>query len=547
MHDNVIICMFKRRKTNTIKRFTNNRKYTSSSGEEVKKDPLELTVTLQSLGVDNETTQVHKAWQEMMNEKMGREVKLDIDYIPSGEYGEKGKMLVTSNDITDIFTLPSFYDWKPAAQDGMFVDLAPYQDKMPNYMTHVKSANDGMARAIDGDGKMYAIFETFTPRFPADKGINTSNVTAYRYDVFEANKIKIPETLDELYDAAKKLKELFPDKYPINTRWKVLDPIFFANHTYNGRYWNGEKYIYGATEEAYKEALQFLNKLYSEKLLDPEYMTDTDDTIKSKALNDKNYIWLTEWFTSPGDYTRLANEEKIFAVTFWPSNPKYGEKAWQRISANNVTDMSAFTQFVVSIKAKEVEEIVKLIDLQYSDDVLRLITWGIEGVTYTLDDKGEPHFVDEFKNAPDVWEEGNKTGMRTSSKSRPGLQMSADAKAWVDMAADDYLYYEGALHIEPFEKSEYYLNMPYPDNEYIPPEFFGPQVQLTADEKQEYTKIMTAVDTYRDEMQSKFIKGEMSFDKWDKYQEDMKKMGDVDTAMEIYNTAADRYFAAKNK
>ena len=36
------------------------------------------------------------------------------------------------------------------------------------------------------------------------------NTSAYRYDVFEANNIKIPETLDEFYGVAKNLKSFTP-------------------------------------------------------------------------------------------------------------------------------------------------------------------------------------------------------------------------------------------------------------------------------------------------------------------------------------------------
>ena len=516
---------------------------TSSTAENT--EPLKISATLQSLGVDNETTQVHQAWLEMMNQKMGREVQLDIDYIPSSEYGEKAKMLIASNDITDIFTIPSFYDWSTAAKDGMFLDLAPYADtQLTNYMGLVDKTLSGRDMMYNANGQMFLVYEMFTPRFPEDSGINSSNVSAYRYDVFEKNNIKIPETLDEVYDSAKKLKEIYPDKYPINTRWKKLDSIFYANHTYNDMYWNGKEYVLGLLDEGYKEALQFASKLYTEGLLDPEYLIDTDDTIKSKALNDVNYMWLAEWFNTPAEYTRLSNEEKIFAVTFWPDNPKYGT-AWQLISANNVVDPSPFAQFVVSSKAKDVDGILKLIDLQFDEEVIRLITWGIEGVTYTINDKGNPEFVDSIKNADDMWAEGDKYGIRTSTKSRPGLQMCSDAKAFVDLANNDYLYYEDALHVEPFEKSEYYLSMPYPDSDYIPPAFFGPKLQFTDDEQQTISKMMAAVYTYRDEMQSKFVKGEESFGNWDKFIEGLYSMGDIDKVVEIYNTAADRYFAAK--
>ena len=253
-------------------------------------------------------------------------------------------------------------------------------------------------------------------------------------------------------------------------------------------------------------------------------------------------MWLAEWFTSPGDYTRLSGGEKIFAATFWPDNPKYGT-CWQVISANNVVDLSVFTQFVVSSQVKDPESVLKVIDLQFDPEVVELITWGIEGVTYTRDAEGNKHFVESITSADDMWAEGDKYGMRTSKKSRPGLQMSADAKAYVELAADDYLYYDGALHVEPFEKSPYYLEMDYPESDYIPPAFFQPAVQFTTDENQTISQNMTGGYTYRDEMRSKFIKGEESFDNWDAFMEGLRSTGDIDAVVQIYNDAAQRFLS----
>ena len=105
---------------------------------------------------------------------------------------------------------------------------------MPNYMNYISKVKNGMKRVTDADGKMFTFKETSTPRFPEDRGMLIQNTSAYRYDVFKANNIKIPETLDEFYEAAKKLKELYPDKYPVATKWNSLRSLFSAE-PYPGR------------------------------------------------------------------------------------------------------------------------------------------------------------------------------------------------------------------------------------------------------------------------------------------------------------------------
>lgn len=395
-----------------------------------------------------------------------------------------------------------------------------------------------MKRVTDAEGNMFTFKETSTPRFPEDRGMLIQNTSAYRYDVFEANNIKIPETLDEFYGAAKKLKELYPDKYPVATKWNSLRSLFSANHIRDEIFWDGEKYVYGVLDEGYKDALQFANKLYAEKLLDPEYTIDTDDTLKRKALNGDNLMWLTQWFTTPAEYTRTADDGKIFAVSLYPDNPKYG-KAWQEVVNGNTPDLG-WGVYGVSSKVKNPEELIKFIDYQYSDEMIQLITWGIEGTTYTIGEDGVPTFVDSLKTAKDPWLEGDKYGMRASRNHNPGLQMVSDARAFVDFAATDYTVFNGKYEEVPIEKAEFLTSLPMPENDYVPSWLSEPSIQLTGSESQRVSEIMNPIKTFVTEEQAKFVAGKNSFDNWQAFIDKVKKMGNIDEALKIYNDAAQR-------
>ncbi|GIN71505.1 hypothetical protein J14TS2_19800 [Bacillus sp. J14TS2] len=516
----------------------NNSKKTSDSGGSDSSDTLSFSVTLSSDGVDNSKSQIQEEWLKLMEEKMGKKIDIKWNYIPSSDYDQKVQLEIASNDLTDFLMTPLFYDTAELAKQGQVIELSQYKEYMPNYMDYLSQVKNGMERETDGDGNMYAFRETSLPRFEEDKGLLIQNVSTYRYDLFQEHDIKIPETLDEVYDVAKQLKELYPDKYPINTQWNDLRSLFHANHTQAEVYWNGTEYVYGIFDEGYKDALQFANKLYSEKLLDPEYLTDTDDTLQQKALNDKNFMWLAQWFTTPGDYTRTADDGKIFAVTLYPDNPKYGT-AWQNATNGNTPDLG-WGAYVISSQVENPEDIIKFVDLQYDPEVIRLLTWGIEGTTYTLDSEGNPTFTDEFRDAGDPWAVGDKYGIRASKKYRPGLQISSDSKAFVDFAATDYTYFDGKYEETPIEKSPYLTNLPMPDNDYVPPFYDEPAIQLTQSENQEVSEIMNAITTYVEEQEARFVNGDQSFGNWEEFITKVKKMGDIDRVLEIYNGAAER-------
>ncbi|MBB6672964.1 extracellular solute-binding protein [Cohnella nanjingensis] len=499
---------------------------------------ISFSVTLPSGGVDDVNSMVGKEWLKQMEAKMGKKIDIKYNYIPSSEYDEKVKLMIASDDLTDLFVTPLFYDTTDMAKQGQILELSPYEKDMPNYMNYLSQVKNGLARVTNADGKMYYFKETSRPRFPADSGMLVQNTSSYRYDLFKANNMDIPRTLDEFYEAAKKLKQLYPNKYPVNTRWNDLRSLFSASHIRADIFWNGSKYEYGVLGDGYKDALQFANKLYSEKLLDPEYTIDTDDTLKKKALNGDNFMWMADWFTLPGDYTRTADDGKIFAVSLYPSNPKYGT-AWQEVANVNTPDWGWAT-FCISAKAKNPEELIKFIDAQYSDDITRLVSWGIEGTTYAIGDDGNPTFVDSIKNAKDPWVEGDNYGMRASKKHNPGLQMSIDSTAFVDFAPNDYTVFDGKFEEVPIEKSPFIRSLPMPRNAYIPSWFEEPAIQFTPDESQQISEIMNPVKTFVTEEQAKFVSGKKNFNDWSKFIDKVQKTGDIEKVLKIYNDAAQR-------
>lgn len=521
---------------------SNNAQQTESAGnaDGANSKPISFTATVSTNAGDQSNTAVQKAWLELIQKKAGRKVDIKFSFVPASDYNEKFQLMVSSDTLTDVATVPSFFDLTKAENEGMFADLSEHKESMPHYMKMVDAAYDGKILSSDADGHMYLFQPAGLPRFPKDKGLDPNSLSAYRYDIFEKNKIPVPQTLDEFYDAAVKLKKLYPDKYPVNVQFNDLQMLYNANHTSNDFYFDGKSYKFGPFDQGYKDALIFAHKLYAQKLLDPEYLVDTTDTLQQKAFNDKNFMWLRMWFTTPGVWTNQLNNGKIFAVAYYPDNPAYG-KAWQ--SAQDVNDVilnAGWGGMVVKENAANVEDIIKTVDLSYDPDVIRTVTWGIEGTTYSLGTDGKPKFVDSILNATDPWAEGDKYGIRASRSHCPGFALADDSTAYVDLATNDYIVYNQSLHKEPIEKSVNFTDVDMTSGEMVSPSYHGPTLQFTVDEQQQTSTTMNAIQTYRDEMQSKFIKGNESFDNWDKFTSQLKSMG-VEKVLRIYNDALKRY------
>lgn len=472
----------------------------------------------------------HQKWEQMMNEKLGTTIKWNWSYVPYAEYTEKANVALASNDFPDLFTIMNKNVATPYTSQDMFVELSQYQGLTPNYLEFVKSVRYGEDMIKDGDGKYYGFQNGEIPRLEKGVGIYTS--TSYRYDIFEKEKIAIPKTTEEFYQAAKKLKEIYPSSYPVSrVGWSSSETKTFKTST--DFFWNGKEYEYGPVTENYKDMLTYLNKLYSEGLLDPESFTEDNDAHTKKALNGTNFMQLGQWFTNSFEWNLNEESDAYWVNALSPSDAKYGD-AWQDVS--NVNDpIIQNGLLVINTESKYIEPLIKLVDLQYSPEVIELLTWGIEGESFVRDADGNPTFVDEIKKAENPWKAGDKWGMRASASTRPGLQCLIDTKAFIDFAPNDPCYIDGKIVDMPWEKA--FPDESWPDSKLIPPNTFAPPISFTPDESQQKSNAMTAVQTYMEESQLQFIKGDLSFDKWDAYVKQIEDMG-YKTVLDMYNAKA---------
>ena len=76
------------------------------------------------------------------------------------------------------------------------------------------------------------------------------------------------------------------------------------------------------------------------------------------------------------------------------------------------------------------------------------------------------------------------------------------------------------------------------DFDYVMPD----EMTMTADENDEFSKIMGDVETYVNEMSAKFIMGIAPLDDYDKFIKTLESMK-IGRATEIQQAALDRYFA----
>ncbi|WP_136604221.1 extracellular solute-binding protein [Paenibacillus dokdonensis] len=494
--------------------------------------PLKISVMAGSFGATPKGTLIQEEWQKRMESYIGRKLDIDWTYVPWGEYGDKFKLTLASGDLPDIMTNFGGELAIQYGRQGIVLDIAKYMNDMPNYKKYVDNTPYAKTKLYTPEGNMYYFGDGW---WNEEGNEGTAYGSIYRFDLFKKHNIKIPETLDEFYDAAKKLKGVYPDSYPVNTysSWPAVhEGLLYSNHTSLGLYWNGEKYVYGPVEDAFKETLMFLNKLYKEKLLDPEFATQSDDQVKQKMATGKSFMMPLTWYGNADELNKMSNEGAEWGGALLPNNPKYG-KAWKGWSAEPGKLLSNNNGVLISAKAKEPELLVKMIDYQYSDEMVNLLNWGIEGVTYEVKD-GKKQFLPEITNDPIPAKKLEPFGVSSSGSNRSGFVFTPQ-----DFASDIAKYkpmpfYADGQYMTGKSKE---LTNKYGGKESIAPNDRAPNVTLNKEQEATKSEIMTPIETYVSESVIKFVTGATSFDQWDKYLADINKMGDYTLVLKMMNDA----------
>jgi putative aldouronate transport system substrate-binding protein len=258
--------------------------------------------------------------------------------------------------------------------------LRPIDDIIDKYSTNYKellTKYPALKRAGTGaDGKLYQ-FGRINETIP-QRGL------IIRTDWLKKLNLDIPKTTQDLYQAAKAFTEQDPDSngkrdtYGIAMSYNtgaVLDEMFGV--TYPDFVIQNNELIHGW--EHIKAVTEFKKKLYSERLVDQDYLNDKNGSkAKQDFLNGKIGIYMDQFnvpITFYNDYyvplkKNVPNAE--ITVIPYPTTP-VGQ--FNPIFVNPI-QMTA----VVNAQTKDPEAVMKYVDFASSETFMKTMYYGFEGV-----------------------------------------------------------------------------------------------------------------------------------------------------------------------
>ncbi len=251
-----------------------------------------VTITVEVFDRSNApegSTVIDNKWVDYINECMGKVgIKVEFVAVPRSEEVSKIQLMMSSGTAPDLMLCYSAPVVEGFFKDGGTVDLAPYidaEDQAQNLKEYIGGECLNIGR--DADNALWSV--------PAKRSVTAETNLFLRKDWLDKLGMKVPATVDVLYDVLKAFKDNNPDG-----RKDVLAASFYTGinvmafpflttigdaKSYDINSGSTTDFLY--TDPGAGEYFRWLNKLYNDGLMDPEYYVRTDQTLKEDFVSGK--------------------------------------------------------------------------------------------------------------------------------------------------------------------------------------------------------------------------------------------------------------------
>lgn len=306
-------------------------------------------------------------------------------------------ILSSANTDADIIKIPDSGDPNQVyIKSGLFVPLDEFFDYMPNYTKWLSANPVEKAELTAEDGHIYYV-----------PGLNVADdyqpCLMYNSVWLDKAGMEAPKDLDGLVELLKYFRDNdmndngdTSDEIPMSIMAEFLPYMFgpaFGLDLVSG--FQADKdgnvtYSY-ADSENYRKYLEFLNNLYEEGLLEPDYATLDRDMVIDRISKDLTGVAFDfSWAMSMMYSNVLPYYDGTEAKAFIGVPPLSGEQKGFYVGRNALAGM-----FGVNSGSDDIELAVKFLDYAMSDHCQDYYQWGFEGESYTIKSDGTREYTEQ--------------------------------------------------------------------------------------------------------------------------------------------------------
>lgn len=365
-------------------------------------------VTLSVLSLPSNTSGlINNWWSAIIKQKCNVELELQ----PAGDQGEqKLQALMASGELPDIVIFKTKKQVEDAVKAEMLLNLDDNIGKIPNV---VKNASIAMQyyrdSASNGTGKSFAVPNAVGP---GEVGEELNWGPFLRWDLYKTLGMPPVKTLEDYLPLLKKMQDLEPknkdgQKVYALQLWgdwdstqmqQATQPAVLSGIDVGDQFGGSLPFLQvnlgtGATKSVlapdseYIRALKFYYQANQMGLVDPDSLTQRFDAALAKVEQGRVLFGWWPWFV--GGYNVPANTNAEPFKGFRPVLTEEYKAFWW--GENTVGSPWAYG---IGAATKNADAALKFMDFMYSTEALMEMNNGPKGVTWDVNDKGEPFVTD---------------------------------------------------------------------------------------------------------------------------------------------------------
>ncbi len=355
---------------------------------------------------------------------------------------------------------------------------------------------------------------------------------------------EIPTTLDEFYEVLKAFKEAGDlngngdnDEIPLLMRTALSGDNKTSFNSICGMFGVADSNLsltviddavtYVRTTEAFKNTMIYMNKLYSEGLVDQEMFTMTSDMRQAKELSDIPVVGAMFTWTARTANSVLGREVYVAVPPMKSSDDV--EIKWQARSLKE-TNVCAIAITDKAVKNGNVEEILRFVDEFLCPENSLQMALGEVGIH--IEQVAEKQYKPLLKEDGTSYLSSDRIYINGGDASRSAYLLPPSFYELYEWDAEDPEISEVAKEAIAVSIPLY---GPYADQYMVT----SINVPLTAEEAASLVDAQTDVKAYSVQMAAKFVTSGGIEEGWDAYIAEMNKLG-VDKILEVYQPAYER-------
>lgn len=459
-----------------------------------------------------------KKYQKMTN------VEIDWGLVPYDDREEKRNLALSGDDYPDAFHTMEFgaRDVGKYGRQGTFVNLKPLiDDYMPNLKKLMEKNKEVGHGVVFPDGKIYGMPNILDPDFLA---MRITQKLFVRQDWLDKFDLDTPTTTDEYYRYLKMVKKKKPNGKENAIGYSDVSEGELLRQALTGAFGvsnrgatqpyldadpgNDEKVRFYRITEGYKALLEYLHKLYSEKLI-AQNIFSTEEAKVTAAAAKGTY----------GSMVDFAPAAHFGAKHFIPTPALKGPDGDDIYNAVN-SSLVGVGNFVLTDKCKDPLATARWMDYFYSDEGTKLFHMGVEGKSYK-ETKDGVEYVDKIRHP--------KKGVTSDEAKVPYVTYMGGGYPGIVKQC----LFKGLETSDQGIKAAKLLNGKAQKK-------IWPAFTFTQNESEQLDSLASDIEKYAKESTDKFISGKWPLSDWAKYVKNLKKMG-LDDYMEIQQAAYHRY------